>query len=143
MTVITQITRLLSLDKVQRLCYVTALLLWLLIWQDDFRFYNSTSSLGVKYIWLFSIPATVLLLQAILNKTILWVTIFGLVLTYTIYAVYMTLTDIIERSGNHVKAITWDLKSFLLLIFIFGLLFIINWTLYKLKPNGTTKKHTA
>lgn len=84
-----------------------------------------------------------LLLQVILNKTILWATIFGLVLVYTIYAVYLALTDIIERSGNHVKAISWDLKSFLLLIFIFGLLFIINWTLFKLKPNGTTKKHTA
>ena len=143
MTVITKISRLLSLDKVQRLCYLIALLLWLLMWQDDFRFYNATSSLGVKYIWLISIPATMLLLQVILNKTILWATIFGLVLVYTIYAVYLTLTDIIERSGNHVKAISWDLKSFLLLIFIFGLLFLINWTLFKLKPNGTTKKHTA
>lgn len=112
------------------------------MWQDDFRFYNATSSLGVKYIWLISIPPTILLLQAILNKTILWGTIFGLVLVYTIYTVYMTLTDIIERSGNHVKAISWDLKSFLLLIFIFGLLFIINWTLFKLKPNRTPKKRT-
>jgi presenilin-like A22 family membrane protease len=143
LNVIAKISRLLSLDKVQRLCYIAALLLWLLMWQDDFRYYNATSSLGVKYIWLISIPATMLLLQAILNKTILWATIFGLVLVYTIYAVYLTLTDIIERSGNHVKAISWDLKSFLLLIFIFGLLFIINWTIFKLKPNGTTKKHTA
>jgi len=131
------------LEKIQRICYVASLLLWLLIWQDDFQFYNATSSLGVKYIWIISIPATILLLQAILNKTILWVTIFGLVLAYTIYAVYITLTDIIERSGNHANAITWDLKSNLLLIFIFGLLFIINWTLYKLKPNGTTRKHAA
>jgi presenilin-like A22 family membrane protease len=143
LNVIAKISRLLSLDKVQRLCYIAALLLWLLMWQDDFRYYNATSSLGVKYIWLISIPATMLLLQAILNKTILWATIFGLVLVYTIYAVYLTLTDIIERSGNHVKAISWDLKSFLLLIFIFGPLFIINWTIFKLKPNGTTKKHTA
>ncbi len=143
MTLFTKISRLLSLDKVQRLCYLTALILWLFISQDHFRFYDSTSSLGIKYIWLISIPATILFLQAILNKTILWATIWGLVLTYTIYAVFMTLSDIIERSGNHVKAITWDLKSFLLLIFIFGLLFGINWTLYKLKPNGTTKKHTA
>ena len=143
LTLIHKISRQLSSDKVQRLCYLAALFLWLLIWQDDFRFYNATSSLGLKYIWLITIPATMLLLQAIFNKTILWATIFGLVLTYTIYAVYITFTDILERSGNHVKAISWDLKSFLLLIFIFGLLFIINWTLFRLKPNGTTKKHTA
>ena len=143
MTFLTKISRLLSLDKVQRLCYLAALLLWLFLWQDDFRFYNSTSSFVVKYIWLISIPATILLLQAILTKTILWATILGLVLAYTIYAAYLTLTDIVERSGNHVKAISWDLKSFLLLIIIFGLLFIINWTLFKLRPNGTTKKHTA
>ncbi len=143
MTLIAKISRLLSLDKVQRLCYAAALVLWLLIMKDDFRSYNSTSSFGMKYFWLISIPATILFVQAILNNTILWVTIFGLVLTNTFYLVYMTLTDIIERSSNHVKAISWDTESFLQLIFFFTILFVINWTLYKLKPNWTTRKHAA
>lgn len=60
----------------------------------------------------------------------------GLVLTYTIYAVCVTLMDIFERSGNHVKAISWDVKTLLFFMLIFGLLLLVNLILYKLKPIG-------
>jgi hypothetical protein len=129
-----------AIDKVQRLCYVSALILWLVIWKEDFRFYDLPSSLGIKYIWLISIPAILLLLQAILNNIILWRTLFGLLLMYTSYAVIVSLMDIFERSGNHVKAIPWDLKTFLFFMLIFGLLLLVNLILYKLKPIGKTKK---
>jgi hypothetical protein len=125
---------LLALDKVQRLCYVSALILWLVIWKEDFRFYELPSSLGIKYIWLISIPAILLLLQAILNNIILWGTLFGLLFMYTSYVVIVSLMDIVERSGNHVKAISWDLKTFLFFMLIFGLLLLVNVILYKLKP---------
>ncbi len=131
---------LLALDKVQRLCYVSALILWLVIWKEDFRFYELPSSFGIKYIWLISIPAILLLLQAILNNIILWGTLFGLLLTYTSYVVIVSLMDIVERSGNHVKAISWDVKTFLFFMLIFGLLLLVNLILYKLKPIGKTKK---
>jgi hypothetical protein len=127
---------LLALDKVQRLCYVYALILWLVIWKEDFRFYELPSSLGIKYIWLISIPAILLLLQAILNNIILWGTLFGLLLMYTSYVVIVSLMDIVERSGNHVKAISWDVKTFLFFMLIFGLLLLVNVILYKLKPIG-------
>ena len=127
---------LLALDKVQRLCYVSALILWLVIWKEDFRFYELPSSLGIKYIWLISIPAILLLLQAILNNIILWGTLFGLLLMYTSYVVIVSLMDIVERSGNHVKAISWDVKTFLFFMLIFGLLLLVNVILYKLKPIG-------
>jgi hypothetical protein len=131
-----------ALDKVQRLCYVTALIIWLVIWKEDFRFYDLPSSLGIKYIWLISIPAILLLLQAILNNIILWGTLFGLLLMYTSYAVIVSLMDIVERSGNHVKAISWDVKTFLFFMLIFGLLLLVNVILYKLKPMSKIKKNT-
>ena len=130
-----------ALDKVQRLCYVSALILWLVIWKEDFRFYELPSSLGIKYIWLISIPAILLLLQAILNNIILWGTLFGLLFMYTSYVVIVSLMDIVERSGNHVKAISWDVKTFLFFMLIFGLLLLVNVILYKLKPIGNIKKN--
>lgn len=130
-----------ALDKVQRLCYVSALILWLVIWKEDFRFYELPSSLGIKYIWLISIPAILLLLQAILNNIILWGTLFGLLLMYTSFVVIVSLMDIVERSGNHVKAISWDVKTFLFFMLIFGLLLLVNVILYKLKPIGKSKKN--
>jgi hypothetical protein len=132
---------LLALDKVQRLCYVSALILWLVIWKEDFRFYELPSSLGIKYIWLISIPAILLLLQAILNNIILWGTLFGLLLMYTSYVVIVSLMDIVERSGKHVKAISWDVKTFLFFMLIFGLLLLVNVILYKLKPMSKIKKN--
>ena len=123
-------------DKVQRLCYVSALILWLVIWKEDFRFYELPSSLRIKYIWLISIPAILLLLQAILNNILLWGTLFGLLFMYTSYVVIVSLMDIVERSGNHVKAISWDVKTFLFFMLIFGLLLLVNVILYKLKPIG-------
>ena len=133
---------LLALDKVQRLCYVSALILWLVIWKEDFQFYELPSSLGIKYIWLISIPAILLLLQAILNNIILWGTLFGLLFMYTSYVVIVSLMDIVERSGNHVKAISWDVKTFLFFMLIFGLLLLVNVILYKLKPMSNIKKNT-
>jgi hypothetical protein len=130
-----------ALDKVQRLCYVSALILWLVIWKEDFRFYELPSSLGIKYIWLISIPAILLLLQAILNNIILWGTLFGLLLMYTSYVVIVSLMDIVERSGKHVKAISWDVKTFLFFMLIFGLLLLVNVILYKLKPMSNIKKN--
>lgn len=134
MTLITKISKLLSLDKIQRICYLVALLLWIFMWKDDIYFHNSTSSLGIKYIWLIFIPTFLLILQVILNKTILWRAIFGLFFSFTIYIVFKIILNILERSGKHIKPITWDLKTLISLAFILGTLFIINWTIYKLKP---------
>jgi hypothetical protein len=129
-------SNLLAKDKFQRLCYLLAIIFWLFMWQDDFKYLNATSSLfSLKYKWLIFIPTTILLLQFIFNQIYLWAIIFVLVLAYTIYALYLTFSDIIERSGNHVKAIPWTLENLILYIFILGTFCFINWILYKMKPN--------
>ena len=136
MILIKKISNLLEKNKFQRLCYLLAIIFWLYMWQDDFEHLNATSSLfSISYKWLIFIPTTILLFQFIFNQIYLWTIIFVLVLTYTIYAFYLTFSDIIERSGNHVKAIPWTFENLMLFIFIFGTLCFINWILYKIKPN--------
>jgi len=120
---------------VQRLFYLFGLVVWLLLLKNEFHKYDKESSLGISYFWLILIPASLLTLQIIFNYKILWFIIFGLVLTYSIYSAYYTLTDIIERSGNHVKAISWDLETTSILILIYIILVLTNWILYKLKPS--------
>ena len=138
MKVISKIFELLERDKVKRICYLIALFIWLLPWSiGDFSFYNTHSSLGIKYIWLVSVPAILLTIQIILNKTIIWATIFGLVFMYSVYSIYSIFTDIIERSGNHVKAISCSFFEICLLIVYFFCLFLINLIIYKLKPKNS------
>ena len=135
MTIVSSISGFLKRDKVQRLFYLLGLIVWFLLLKNEFHKYNKESSLGISYFWLILIPATLLTLQIILNHKILWFIIFGLVLTYSIYSAYYTLTDIIERSGNHVKAIYWDFETTAILNIIFTILFLTNWILFKLKPS--------
>jgi hypothetical protein len=42
--------------------------------------------------------------------------------------------DIIERSGNNVKAIDWSFKDIFTLIIFFGFWGMIDWIIYHLKP---------
>ena len=135
MTILSFISSVLKRDKVQRLFYFIGLVVWLLLLKNEFHKYDKESSLGISYFWLILIPATLLTLQIILNQKIIWFIIFSLVLTYSIYSVYYTLTDIIDRSGNHVKAISWDIQTTVILIIIFIILILTNWILYNLKPS--------
>lgn len=135
MTIISSISNFLKKDKVKRVFYFLGLVTWLLINENQFHKYDKTSSFGITYFWLILIPSTLLLLQIIFNNRVLWFLIFASVLSFTLYSMYYTLTDIIERSGNHVKAIYWDFETTIILIAIYLILFLTNWILYKLKPN--------
>jgi len=139
MTLRSIIQKFLSNTKVQRLCYFSALILWLFLWSDDFLNLNSISSLGIKYFWLISIPASLLFFQTIFNNQVFWAIIFGLFLTYSIYAVYAIIAEMFERTGHTVKPITWDLLSILVIIMFLAVLFLINWIIFNLKPNRTNK----
>src|SRR5436190_20558386 len=114
MQIIKRISVLLANGKVQRVCYFLALIYWIAIWKDFFSIYNSTSFLGIKYIWLITIPATLLVVQIIFNKRFTWALIFALITIFTLVAIITTTIDLVERSGDHVKAIHWDLKEVLI-----------------------------
>ena len=130
-----KIQRQLANDVTQRVIYGLGLTLWtFLMWDRITEFPYSTSSLGLSYMSLFIFPALLLLIQIIRNNKLLWGLIFGLVTAYICVTLYLVVSDAIERSGNHVKAIDWELKDVLLLVLFFGILTIVDWTIYKIRP---------
>jgi hypothetical protein len=104
------------------------------MWDSISHYPYATSSLGINYLILYSIPALLLALQIIRNNKLLWTLIFSLVTTYIGVALYMVVSDAIERSGSHIKAINWELQDILKLLLAFGIMFIIDWILFKIKP---------
>jgi hypothetical protein len=125
----------LTKDTIQRVVYGLGLALWtFLMWDSITEFPYATSSLGLNYMTLFTIPALLLFLQIIRNNRLLWGIIFGLVTIYAVTALYLVIADAIERSGNHVKAIDWQTKDILFLVVVFGVLFIVDWTIYWIRP---------
>ena len=134
MAITRKISGFLNKDTVQRVGYLVGLLVWLFLLKNEFHKYDKESSLGISYFWLIIIPATLLLLQAIFNHWLLWLVIFISVLTYSLYSVYYTLTNIFERSHNQVKALYWDFETAALFVMICLILILVNWTLFQLRP---------
>lgn len=124
----------LSNNKIQRILYTSALICWTLLWTKNWELYNSESSLGIRYIWIWSIPTILLSAQIILNRKILWILIWFLVLLYTIFTIYeLTLHFIIYSEREYIKNI-FNLETVVGLTVTVLVLFTINWTLFKMKP---------
>jgi len=134
MAIISKISKLLANDQIQRICYFIALIIWFLLCADDYRFYFAESSVGIKYIWLVSLPAVLLIIQIIVNKTIVWAIILGLTSLFTVYSVYGVFTH-----DDSVKEIYWDFYDGLFLTIYFLIWVVIIWIIYKLKPTNKRK----
>lgn len=125
----------LTRDITQRGIYGLGLVLWIfLLWDRLIHFPYDASSLGLSYATLFIVPAVLLFLQIIRNNKLIWGVIFSLVSTYIGIALYLVISDAIERRGSRVKAIDWGLENILLLVFGFAALFIADWIVYKMRP---------
>jgi hypothetical protein len=130
-----KIKRELSKDRNQRAIYGLGLILWtFLMWDSIIDWSYSKIFLSPSNVTSYIVPALLLVFQIIRNNKILWALIFGLVTAYFVVALYLGISDAIERSGNHVKAIDWELKDILLLLIFFGVLAIADWTIYEIKP---------
>ena len=140
MTILNKISEYLKKDKIQRLLYGIGLLIWIIIWIDELKLYNSESSLGIKYMWLMTIPTLLLIGQLILNNKIIWTLILGLISCYTIWTLWniIFLEILVEFHRDYSPESFWNLKQTLILIIIFFVLFIVNWTIWKIKPNKNT-----
>jgi hypothetical protein len=122
-------------DIVQRVIYGLGLTLWtFLLWDSITNYSHATSSIGLSYSTVYLIPTVILSLQLVLNNRLLWGLIFGLVTAYIVVALYMVVVDAIERSGNHVKAIDWDIRDIVLLLSFFGLTICADILIYNIKP---------
>ena len=140
MTILNKISEYLKKDKIQRFLYGIGLLIWVIIWIDDLKLYDSKSSLGIKYLWLMTIPTLLLIGQLILNNKIIWTLILGLTSCYTIWTLWKIIFSeiLVEFHRDYSPESIWDLKQVLTLLIIFFVLFIVNWTIWKIKPNKNT-----
>lgn len=130
-----RIKMVLALDIVQRVIYGLGLTLWTFIMWDAITDYPfSKSSIGINYMTVFLIPAILLSLQIVINNLILWWMIFGLVSINIAVSLFLVIQDAIVRSGNHVKAIDWNVSDVLFLLIVFGVYFAIDWVIYLIRP---------
>lgn len=130
-----KIRAILTKDVVQRTIYGLGIILWtLILWERLMNNPFSTSSLKISYLILYLIPAIILLIQIIRNNKLLWILIFGLFSGYILVSIFLVTWDAIERSGNHVKAIDWTFLDFAFIILFFGILGVVDWIIYQLKP---------
>ena len=104
------------------------------MWSGITEHPNLKSSVGVSYITLYMVPAIILGLQIIRNNKIFWGIIFGLFSTYILVSLIYVISDILNRTGNHVKSIDWNLKELIIIFTFFIVLGIVNWVIFQLKP---------
>ncbi|MFD1316721.1 hypothetical protein [Namhaeicola litoreus] len=133
---IRKIKVILAKDLIQRVLFGIGLILWTFInWNGIIKNPNSETSLGIANITLYLIPAIILLIQIIRNNKILWGLTFGLFTIYILTSLIMVISNAITRSGNHVKAIDWNVTQLIQIFVFFGVLGIIDWIIYQSKPS--------
>lgn len=122
-------------ERIQRIIYGLGLVFWTLISiQELIDFPQAESSLGISYLTLYLIPAIILIIQIIRNNKFFWALVFGLFSAFILITLYLGITDWIERSGNHVKAIDWTFEDVVTIIFYFAILSGIDLIIFKIKP---------
>tara|TARA_E500000318_G_scaffold64859_1_gene59905 strand:+ start:1973 stop:2368 length:396 start_codon:yes stop_codon:yes gene_type:complete len=130
-----------KIDKVQRLVYGLGLLLWILIWIDDIKFYNLESSIGIKYYWIILVPTFILIGQIIFNSRILWWTSVALFGFYTIWTIWnmLFLETLVDYHRDYFPKSIWTFDRISIWAFIILILLLINWVIWKIKP---IERHT-
>ena len=132
---IKRIKDILKKDLYQRIIFGFGLILWTLImWDGITEHPNLKSSIGISYMTLYMIPAIILGLQIIRNNIIFWGITFGLFSSYIFMSLITGISDIMTRTGNHVKSIDWNLKELIMFFAFFIALGIIDWVIFQLKP---------
>lgn len=130
-----RVKALLEAGVVQRIICGLGLTLWtVLLWDRVINPIGATSSLGISYSTFYVVPAGILALQIALNNRFLWALIFGLVTCYVVVLICMAVTDAIVRSGNHVKAIDWNVRDFVELLVFFGIAIFMDVVIWKIRP---------
>ncbi len=137
MTYLNKISEFLKKDRNQRLLYGIGLLIWIIIWNDNLKYYYAESSLGIKYLWLITIPAILLIGQILFNRKILWIIIVGLISTYSIWTLweFFLYNILIDHHKDYIPKNNWPLTDLIAFLFLFVLLLSINWSIWKMKPN--------
>lgn len=132
---ISKLKAILNKSLIQRVIYALGLIIWTLLLFDRLQSTpHAESSIRLSYLTLYLIPTLIFIIQIIRNNKILWGLILGSFSAFILISLIIGVADWIERSGNHVKAIDWTFRDIVLIIFYFGVLSLIDWIIYMIKP---------
>lgn len=121
-------------DRNQKLIYGIGLLLWILLWYDDFRFISNDTI--TFYVVLTFIPALLLFLQILFNNRIIWwllVVYFG-IHTLSILWSMVYFDILIDYHRDYLPQSFWRINKLRNWLIMLPSLFLVNWTIWKIKP---------
>jgi len=136
MIFIKKISDKLKVDKTQRIIYAFGFILWIIYWFDKFKYYDLEYIPGIKYIWIFSIPIFLFSIQFLLNNRMIWrlIILFSSLITFYVVSITIFMDVLVNFNRDYVPQTFWSIDMILSPILILLILFLINWTLWKMKP---------
>jgi hypothetical protein len=131
------ISDLLKQDRNQRILYGIGLLVWIVIWINQFGYFTNWS--GFQYLW-FIIPTLLLIGQLLFNNKILWGIIIVLVSAYSLLILwnFLFLEILIDFHRDYAPTTSWNLKKYLTPLLFLTIVVLSNWILWKIKPSKNT-----
>lgn len=123
-------------DKSQRIIYLIGFVLWIIYWIDKFKYYDLEYIPGIRYLWIFLIPILLFGIQFFMNNRAIWLLIIILSSFITFYIVSITIfmDVLVNLDRDYVPETFWSVKLIFKPILILLFLFMINWILWKMKP---------
>ena len=123
-------------NNIQKLIYGVLLVLWTLLWFDDFKYMTTENFLRI-YIWQTIIPGLILLSQLIFNNKIFWTTLFICCMLYSLRILWnMIYSDILmDLERDYYSGPLWTSEKIQNWIIMLSVLFSVNWIILKIKPS--------
>jgi hypothetical protein len=124
----------LKIDKKQRFIYGIGLLLWTILWFDDFKFINIDTL--VIYTFQLIIPSLLLFAQIILNNKFIWILLIGYISLYTLWIIWNIIEQdiLMDIQRDFTPQPFWTFEKVRDWIIMLTILTLINWIIWKIKP---------
>lgn len=130
-----RISYLLSNDKIQRFCYLIALIIWMTTWLIYLQINYYEITFDLKNILLIVMTAGLLVFQVAFNKKSAWVCILGLIISYSGWKIFELINFVILNLNRfYERAIANNIKEILIIVFTLMSIAAINWLVIKIKP---------
>lgn len=121
-------------DKNQRLVYGFGLLLWIILWFNDFKYINK-ETLGIYSLQVI-IPSLILIWQLIFNNEKIWILLIVYSGLYSLWVLWniIYLDFLIDFHRDFTPQPFWTFEKLKDLTVMLLILFLVNWTIWKIKP---------
>lgn len=121
-------------DKNQRLVYGFGLLLWIILWFNDFKYINK-ETLGIYSLQVI-IPSLILIWQLIFINEKIWILLIVYSGLYSLWVLWniIYLDFLIDFHRDFTPQPFWTFEKLKDLTVMLLILFLVNWTIWKIKP---------